>query len=337
MPIKYAKNDKQRVRAHCADDCPWYLFAAPDSRTKSFVVKTLADRHTCTRVWELKQFTSNYLAAKYMENFRADDKMTLRNFARLVEKDYDMTPSRSKIARARRLAMREIYGDEIGQYNLIRDYAGEIRRSNPGSTMYVNVINGHFSITCISLDACKRGSMTSCRPFICLDECHIKTKFGGQLLTVVGIDPNDCIYPFAMAVVEVEDTSSWTWFLSTLKADLGIDNTSQWTVMSDRQKGLINAVTAVFAGSEQRFCVRHLYQKFSETWKGEIFKNKLWAIARSNNMADCTRNMEEMRAMDEEAYDYLAAIDPSSWCRAYFSEFPKCDLLLNNNCEVFNK
>lgn len=28
---------------------------------------------------------------------------------------------------------------------------------------------------------------------------------------------------------------------------------------------------------------------------------------------------------------------PNTWVRAYFSVFPKCDILLNNNCEVFNK
>jgi hypothetical protein len=30
-------------------------------------------------------------------------------------------------------------------------------------------------------------------------------------------------------------------------------------------------------------------------------------------------------------------MEPKTWVRAYFSEFPKCDILLNNNCEVFNK
>lgn len=28
---------------------------------------------------------------------------------------------------------------------------------------------------------------------------------------------------------------------------------------------------------------------------------------------------------------------PNTWVRAFFSTFPKCDSLLNNNCEVFNK
>ena len=71
---------------------------------------------------------------------------------------------------------------------------------------------------------------------IFLDGCHLKTKFGGILLTAIGMDPNDCIFPVAFAVVEVENTSSWKWFLTALKQDLGISNTVSWTIMSDKQK-----------------------------------------------------------------------------------------------------
>jgi hypothetical protein len=53
------------------------------------------------------------------------------------------------------------------------------------------------------------------------------------MLTAVGIDPNDCIYPIALAIVEVESLATWKWFLETLKADLGIENTSMDTY--DRQ------------------------------------------------------------------------------------------------------
>ena len=81
-----------------------------------------------------------------------------------------------------------------------------------------------------------RGFLAGCRPFICLDGCHIKTRNKGQLLTAVGVDPNDCIYPIAFGLVEVECTSSWEWFLTNLKEDLNITNTAPWTIMSDKQK-----------------------------------------------------------------------------------------------------
>jgi hypothetical protein len=68
-----------------------------------------------------------------------------------------------------------------------------------------------------SYDACKRGFLEGCKPFICLDGCHIKTRYKGNLLTAVGIDPNDCIFPIAMGLVQVECTSSWEWFLTTLR------------------------------------------------------------------------------------------------------------------------
>lgn len=107
--------------------------------------------------------------------------------------------------------------------------------------------------------------------------------------------------------------------------------------MSDRQKGLINVVSALFPDGEHRFCVRHLYQNFVKKFKGEKLKNKLWQIARSTTRADWTKHMDEMKALDNDAYLYLEAIEPSAWCRAFFRELPKCDLLLNNSCEVFNK
>ena len=46
--------------------------------------------------------------------------------------------------------------------------------------------------------------------------------------------------------------------------------------------------------------------------------------------------MEKMKALDVDAHDWLAKMELNTWVRAYFATFPKCDILLNNNCEVFN-
>lgn len=236
VEIKLPRNDKKRVRAHCTDGCPWNLYASWDSRVNSFVVKTYYGKHKCQKEWVLRRCTSRWLADKYIDSFRANEKMSVTSFGRVIQKDWNLTPSRSKVARARRLIMKVIHGDEIKQYDYLWDYAQEIRRSNPGSSLYLNLAGNLFSTFFIALDACKRGFLAGCRPLICIDGCHIKTKFGGKLLTAVGMDPNDCIFPIAMAVVEVESFVSWEWFLETLKSELGIDNTYPWTIMTNKQK-----------------------------------------------------------------------------------------------------
>jgi transposase-like protein len=170
-----------------------------------------------------------------------------------------------------------------------------------------------------------------------VDGTFIKTRYRGQLLTAVGMDPNDCIFPIAVATVEVEDTASWTWFLETLKNDLGIANTEPWTIMSDKQKGLINAVKAVFPESEHRFCVRHMWQNFQQKFRGDAFKNQRWRIARSSAVARFEANMAYMKVLNHDAWAWLEELDPRTWVRAFQNDLPKCDILLNNNCEVFNK
>jgi hypothetical protein len=102
--------------------------------------------------------------------------------------------------------------------------------------MFVNAKNGLFENCYMSLDACKRGFLAGCRPIIVIASCHIKNRFGGVMLAAVGVDLNDCIFHLAIAIVEVEDTNTWKWLLSTLKKDLEIQNTRPWTCMSDRQK-----------------------------------------------------------------------------------------------------
>lgn len=57
-------------------------------------------------------------------------------------------------------------------------------------------------------DGTKKVVRLACRPFIGLDACHLKQKYDGILLIVVGIDPNEYL-PIAFGVVETEIKDSW--------------------------------------------------------------------------------------------------------------------------------
>ncbi|XP_028084998.1 uncharacterized protein LOC114286118 [Camellia sinensis] len=182
----------------------------------------------------------------------------------------------------------------------------------------------------------KKAFMNACRPIIGIDKCHLKGSHGGILLTVVGIDANNYIFPFAYKIVKKEKKKTWLWFLELLGHDLNIVNSHCYTFMSDKQKGLIEAVAELFPNASHKFCVRHLYNNFKGEHKGLVLKDLLWKAIRATTVLTFTRVMAKIKEVDCKAYDLLVERPPIHWSRSHFNTFPKCDLLLNNLCECFN-
>jgi hypothetical protein len=84
--------------------------------------------------------------------------------------------------------------------------------------------------------------------------------------------------------------------------------------------------------------VRHLYQNFQKAGHiGEVLKNHLWTIARSTNIARWQINLDKMQVDSNLAYEWVQNLVPNTWIKAFFSEFPKCDLLLNDHYEMYNR
>jgi hypothetical protein len=75
----------------------------------------------------------------------------------------------------------------------------------------------------------------------------------------------------------------------------------------------------------------------SQLHKGEVVKNHVWVCARSTKVAKWTESMEKFKDECPEAHAWLEEMAPNTWFLAFFSDFPICDILLNNSCEVFNR
>ncbi|XP_021714957.1 uncharacterized protein LOC110682915 [Chenopodium quinoa] len=188
----------------------------------------------------------------------------------------------------------------------------------------------------VCLEACKVGFKRGFRPLLGVNGCHLKGAFPGQIMIAVSKDGNNNIFPVAWAIVEVENKDNWTWFLDLLLKDTGFEQGHGLTLMLDRQKGLIEAIAVVDSKAEVRFCARHIWANFKLRFHGDTFKELFWKAARSTNKADFDAQLESIRLLDEEAFNYLDAIPPQHWARHAFSTFSKLNMLLNNLCETFN-
>ncbi|GMI78131.1 hypothetical protein HRI_001482400 [Hibiscus trionum] len=107
--------------------------------------------------------------------------------------------------------------------------------------------------------------------------------------------------------------------------------------MSDRQKGLVDVLRELFPHSNHRTCVRHLYNNFKKQHSGKAFKDGLWKAVRATYDREYEDAMSEVKSLSRDAYDWLSEKDPRNWSKAFFPTTTKCDMLLNNVCESFNK
>ncbi|CAN1228316.1 hypothetical protein LINPERPRIM_LOCUS2943 [Linum perenne] len=239
QPIKFKHSDSIRVQVVCRPPCKFNIWAAKSNDGNAIQIRSCELKHEgCILRFENKFGDYHYIAKKYQHRFQVDPKLSISSIRQMVKEDLHWNISKSKAWHVKNEDLKLVRGSAEEQYKKLREYCGELRRSNIGSSVFVETNeDGVFKRIYCCLAACRDGFLAGCRKVVCLDGCFLKTLHGGQLLSAVGIDGNDGIFPIAYAVVGVENGDNWTWFLQYLCRDIDIEeNNGGWTFMSDKQK-----------------------------------------------------------------------------------------------------
>ncbi|KAI3509052.1 hypothetical protein L1887_24076 [Cichorium endivia] len=369
--IEIVKNDKNRVRAVCKGTipdlgqietsgpsqttslnndgtpekkCPWVLYASKWKQDVDWEVKTYVQEHKCLQSRDVKACTYKFLSQQIVQQIDSNPNIPTRALQEQLQREYQVDLSRMKVFRAKSEAHNQVRGDYAGQYAILRDYVLELKTRNPDSTVKIEVENEPnpdsatrtFKRIYICLGSLKKGFQAGKRDYLGLDGSFMKGSYPGMILTAVGLDGNSCTYPLAYVVVEAENINSWTWFLSCLGDDIDLHTNSNFTFVSDRQKGLLQAIGTLFPCAEHRFCLRHIHENMKLQWKGKAFKDMLWKCATTTTVQEFNHAMEEFRQLNNECYKWLKAIPAQHWSRSHFTGRAHCDGLLNNLCETIN-
>ncbi|KAL2943357.1 Protein FAR-RED IMPAIRED RESPONSE 1 [Bienertia sinuspersici] len=338
--IPFSRNDKNRVHAVCASKekgCPWRIWASWVRDKKTFMVKTHNSQHTCGRTNKLKKMTAAWIASNYQTKFKVHPYIKLHDIIETVWLEWGVKVIKFMAYRARKRGQALIVGEYKEQYALLPRYATEVLRSNRNNSVKLQMNGNVFQRVYFCFEALRKGFMAGCRLFISLDGCFLKGPFGGQLLVEVGRDGNNQMFPIAWAIVEVECTDSWRWFLSLLASDLGSFIGAGSTFMSDQQKRLLAAVAEVFPEAETRVCARHVYCNFRTIFGGGMeYRKQFWIIAKSSTENEFNAQIQVMREISNAATDDLLNRNYKKWCRAFYFPMSCCDSVDNNMSEVFN-
>nr|KAJ0193556.1 hypothetical protein LSAT_V11C800421030 [Lactuca sativa] len=297
----FEKNDHQKLLAKCckykknkkSKSCPFRLWATWMKNERSFQIKSLIDRHNCARVFKFGSIVSyKWIGTHFMNDILQKRKMSIRKLKAKVSKRFNLIASVGQCRNARKYAFHQIEGTLIEHYAKTWSYGEELKRTNPGSTvkMEVDVMpdgETYFSKFYVCLKGLKDGWMEGCRRVIGVDGCFLKGICRGQLLAAIGRDANNHIYPVAWAVVAVENKESWKWFLDLLIDDIGMGVGHGLTIISDQHKGLVEAVKERVPAAEHRQCARHICANLQKRFKGQIFKKLFWRAAGSTVDRSC--------------------------------------------------
>ncbi|KAK8673643.1 hypothetical protein V6N13_111964 [Hibiscus sabdariffa] len=147
--------------------------------------------------------------------------------------------------KARKWALEKIRGSVVLEFNRLFDYVFALRSVDPNGTFELmverptEVEKPKFRRLYVCFGALKEGFKKFCRPIISLDGCYLKGSFKGEILSVVGRDGNNQIFPIAWALVEMENRDTWTWFLQNIQKDMNLGDGSNFTLISDTQKAYL--------------------------------------------------------------------------------------------------
>ncbi|KAK1931470.1 hypothetical protein P3T76_013226 [Phytophthora citrophthora] len=155
----------------------------------------------------------------------------------------------------------------------------------------------------------------------------LKTSIGGVLLITCFRNGNNEIQIVGVGVVAVEKEDNWTWFLANLLPHL---RPSPAFLISDHDKGLVNATKATAPDIPHFYCFRHLMEKFNKKFKSKQLKVLAWAMARVRTVLEYNRAVADLSAMNESATKWLQEIGKEKWATAY-SPCTRFNTLTSNN------
>ncbi|KAF9597321.1 hypothetical protein IFM89_017224 [Coptis chinensis] len=106
-PIKFIKNESNRVTAICGEGCEWRCHANPMQVECSWQIKSLNDLHECNRDFNAKFCNARWLSKKYKTQILANPRWKLENFVASVLHTYVINVSVNQCSRAKKFALGE--------------------------------------------------------------------------------------------------------------------------------------------------------------------------------------------------------------------------------------
>ncbi len=132
------------------------------------------------------------------------------------------------------------------------------------------------------------------------------------LLAAVTLDGNNKTLPLAWAIVPGESTEHWSWLLEHLGQAFPSMRSPGQTLISDRGKGIENAVEKHFPLAYHCYYSFHL-ANVVQTRYGQVCRKLFWKAVYATTESAFNDALKEMGEQKEACKTYLEGISPQRW------------------------
>ncbi|CAN1186719.1 hypothetical protein LINPERPRIM_LOCUS10999 [Linum perenne] len=167
--VKWVKNDPTRVRLKCKwKGCKWLFFASLNKQLNLVQLKKYVD-HVCPEHYRNKFVTPRFIAMHYKVRIKSNPRWKNKHMRETIREDFGCEVTTMQCSRAKSKVLRTTFTAYKEEYAILRTYAEELLRVNPGSSFKVMVdINNpktepYFQRMYLCFDALKKGFLADCR------------------------------------------------------------------------------------------------------------------------------------------------------------------------------
>ncbi|MQL89960.1 hypothetical protein Taro_022547 [Colocasia esculenta] len=317
---KYLKNDSVRLTIRCyVDVCPWRLHTSVVREGPEFAIKSLNNIHSCGcdimsdgHPRTSKKWVTNAVKGKLVDKstYRASEMM------RDIRWDYGISIPYHQVCHhdlycnvyndnCKEVAVSSLYGDFRTSYHMLNWYSKRALQSNPGSTSAY-------------------GFEVGFRPILFLDGTHMKQhRVQGVILAASALNGNNELFIIAYSIADSKTYDNWFWFLQNLKNTLLSDR--RIVFLSDRGKGLKEAIPDIFPIDHHGYYFQHIMQNFNDQCAGKyaapfkkLLRKILQCIAYVVTEQEYQDAMMAMELNSADAKEWVLRNDVDHWSHARF-------------------
>lgn len=255
---KVVRADSSRYQVCCIGsvsyNCPFKLRAIFSKRSMSVIVKDLILDHSCPpHIHGESVAQIGWIKSHIRDSVESDQAVKPKALIQKVKEASSSTVPYGIAWNAREKAREEIHGNEAEAYSKLPSLRQQLLAASPQTNIVLEKDGSLFRRIFIYNEATK-GAFEHCRKLVAMDGTFLKSRYLGTLLLAVALDANNELLLLAYAVVDAENIDNWKWFLQNLACADDHFNTSGCVILSDREKGLIEAVGTIPSLTYRSYC-----------------------------------------------------------------------------------